>query len=327
MKKNLILALAVMTGLCACNDKPKQNSEQTPSEGTAKTEVAAQESAEVPPILAPCVNGLPLFAPFNEGDIIDEGRILKQSPEKYTKFIMGDEVFDVTYKEEKNKDLDHDGSYLNQYFYKSKDLMKGQVYNYADPKAVENFLKTHGDMTVEGDIVPRDYWEGILVSADYLKGRSVIRHFPTTTEDPDGPEFSANVIANVEKALGMKVEKNRISCLFGKNDEYQFGIMQTKPNDKYAIAAWVLAEGNNVSIYTDTCEVVNEEGESRVYWSNYDPDEYMEPNIVAVVKGENGLDIYAQHMNTDETSYYYLMRQEGTKMKQINLGGFYQMYE
>ena len=162
MKKNLILALAVMTGLCACNDKPKQNSEQTPSEGTAKTEVAAQESAEVPPILAPCVSGLPLFAPFNEGDIIDGGRILKQSPEKYTKFIMGDEVFDVTYKEEKNKDLEHDGSYLNQYFYKSKDLMKGQVYNYADPKAVENFLKTHGDMTVEGDIVPRDYWEGIL---------------------------------------------------------------------------------------------------------------------------------------------------------------------
>jgi hypothetical protein len=103
--------------------------------------------------------------------------------------------------------------------------------------------------------------------------------------------------------------------------------MQTKPNDKYAIAAWVLAEGNNVSIYTDTCEVVNEEGESRVYWSNYDPDEYMEPNIVAVVKGENGLDIYTQHMNTDETSYYYLMRQEGKKMKQINLGGFYQMYE
>ena len=37
MKKKLILALAVMTGLCACNDKPKKNSEQTPSEGTAKT--------------------------------------------------------------------------------------------------------------------------------------------------------------------------------------------------------------------------------------------------------------------------------------------------
>ena len=328
MKKNLILAWAVITCLCACNDKAKQ---QSSADGTAKTETTAgsesQEGMDVPPVLASCVKGLPLFAPFNEGGIIDEGRVLKQSPEKYTKFILGDAVFDVTYKEEKNKDLEHDDSYLNQYVYKSKDLMKGQLYTFADPKAVEEYMNTHGDMTAEGDIIPMEFAEGILVSADYLKGRSVIRHFPTTTEDPTSPEFPAAIVAKVEKMLGMKVEKNRISCLFGKNDEYNFGVMQTKPNDKYGIAAWVLAEGNNVSIYTDTCEVVNEDGESRVYWSNYDPDEYMEPNIVAVVKGEKGLDIYAQHMNTDETSYYYIMRQEGTEFKKLDLGGFYQMYE
>ena len=331
MKKNLIFAMAAMTFLCACNDKPKQQNEsasETPkTENTTENATNAEESADVPPVVASCVNGLPLFAPFNEGDLLDEGRALKQSPEKYTKFIMKDIVLDVTYKEEKNKNLEHDDSYLNQYVYKSKDLMKGQIYNYADAKAVEQYMKKLGTTTAEGDFIPCEYDEGILVSTDYLQGRSVLNFHATATEDPDRPEFPAAVVAKVEKLLGMKIEKNRISSIFGNKDEYNFGVMKTKHNDKYAIAAWVLAKDNDVSIFTDTCEVVTEEGEPRVYWSNYDPDEYMEPNIVTVVKGEKGLDIYTQHMDTDEMSNYYLMRQEGTEMKRIRLGGFYQMYE
>lgn len=325
--------MTVVMGLCACNDKAKQSSEQGKTANQPQTENSAnaaatngEEGTDVPPVLAVCMNGLPLFAPFNGGDIINEGRILKQSPEKYTKLILNDATFDVTYKEEKNKDLENDDSYLNQYVSRQADKMKGQTYNYADAKAIDKYLKTQGDMTPEGEIVPRSFHYGILASADYLQGRSVIKSTDTTTEDPDGPEFPADVVAKVEKMLGQKVEKSRISSVFGK-DEYDFGVMRTKPNDKFGIAAWVLAKGNEVSVWTDTCEVVNEEGVSRVYWSNYDPDEYMEPQIIAVVKGEKGLDIYAEHMATDETQNYYLIRQEGDKMKQIGMGGFYIMYE
>ena len=95
-------------------------------------------------MLVAYVKGKPLFAPFNDGSILDEGRVLKQLPGKYTKLLLGHQVFDVTYKEEKNASLKHDDSYLNQYFYQIKDEMKGQLYDYADPKAVEKFMQTYG---------------------------------------------------------------------------------------------------------------------------------------------------------------------------------------
>lgn len=331
MKKTTIWAIAIMTCLCACNDKPKQ-SEATPASDATKTENTeaaannAEESADVPPVVAACVNGLPLFAPFNGGDIIGEGRILKQSPEKYTKLILKETVLDVTYKEEKNKNLGEDGSSLNEYFFKSADKMKGQIYNYADQNAYEKYMKSHGDMTAEGEIIPMEYTTGVLASADYMQGRSVLKVSATTTEDPEGPEFPASVVSKVEKMLGQKVEKNRVAYVFG-NDEYDFGIMQTKPNDKYGIAAWVIAKGNEVCLWTDTCEVVTEEGEKRVMWSNYAADEYNEPAILTVVKGKNGLDIYAEHMSTDEMVNYYQMRQKGDKMKRTAMGGFYIQYE
>ena len=274
MKKTTIWAIAVMTCLCACNDKPKQ-SETTSASDATKTENAeaaannAEESADVPPVVAACVNGLPLFAPFNGGDIIGEGRILKQSPEKYTKLILKETVLDVTYKEEKNKNLGEDGSSLNEYFFKSADKMKGQIYNYADQNAYEKYMKSHGDMTAEGEIIPMEYTTGVLASADYMQGRSVLKVSATTTEDPEGPEFPA----------------------------------------------------------ADTCEVVTEEGEKRVMWSNYAADEYNEPAILTVVKGKNGLDIYAEHMSTDEMVNYYQMRQKGDKMKRTAMGGFYIQYE
>ena len=94
MKKITCLFIGILVCLCACNGKQKQTE-------PAK---AGDVKEEVPPVVAIYVNGLPLFAPFNEGDIIDNGRILKQSPEKYNKFILNGQVFDVTYKEEKNKD-------------------------------------------------------------------------------------------------------------------------------------------------------------------------------------------------------------------------------
>ena len=122
--------------------------------------------------------------------------------------------------------------------------------------------------------------------------------------------------------MGAKVESNHIAQVIG-NDEYNFGVMKTKPNDEFALAVWVLAKGDEACIHTDTCMV--EGGE--VMWSNYDPEEYMEPGILAVVKGKNGLDIYCSHASTDETVNYMLMRQEGTRMRKYDMGGFYQMYE
>ncbi|MBR5729667.1 MAG: hypothetical protein IKX61_05605 [Prevotella sp.] len=327
MRKIFFFILAMILCLWACGNQQKPQTAQLENNNNQLTESASTVSGdigEVPPVLVSCVKGLPLFAPFNDGDILNEGRTLKQSPEKYTKLIMFDQVFDVSYKEEKNKNLEHDESYLNQYVYKNKDAMKGQLFDYANPKAIDEFLQTHGDMNVEGHAEPLEYTEGILVSADYLQGRSVLPFMATTTEDPDAPEFPAEIVKKVEKMLGESVEKNRISSILGK-DEYKFGVMRTRPNAKYGIAAWVLARGSDVCVWTDTCEV--DAGEGRIYWSNYDPDEYMEPNVVAVVKGKNGLDIYTMHMSTDETANYYLMRQEGTQMKRSSLGGFYQMYE
>lgn len=327
MRKTFILLMAMMLCLWACGNQSKPQNAQAEADSNQQAEtvsIVTEDIGEVPPVLVSCVKGLPLFAPFNDGDILNEGRTLKQSPGKYTKLIMGDQVFDVTYKEEKNKNLKNDESYLNQYVYKNKDAMKGQLFDYANPKAIDEFLQTHGDKNAEGQSEPLDYTEGILVSADYLKERSVVPFMATTTEDPDAPEFPSEIVKKVEKMLGQSVEKNRISSIFGK-EEYKFGVMRTRPNDKYGIAAWVLSRGSDVCVWTDTCEV--DAGEGRVYWSNYDPDEYMEPNIVAVVKGKNGLDIYTMHMSTDETANYYLMRQEGNRMKRSSLGGFYQMYE
>lgn len=326
MMKKLLMGCLVMAFCAIGCAKTEQKSGNETTEQSAAGNVAADEGVmegtDVPPVLTLCVKGLPLFAPFNEGDLLNEGKALKETPAKYTKLIIGESVFDVSYKEEKNKQLEHDGSYMNQYVYKSKDEMKGQLYTYANAKALEEYMQTHGDTSAEGELYPMEYAYGILVSADYLKDRSVMKSFATMTEDPTEPQFSASVIAKVEKMVGAKVESNRIAQVIG-NDEYNFGVMKTKPNDEYALAVWVLAKGDEVCIHTDTCMV--EGGE--VMWSNYDPEEYLEPGVLAVVKGKNGLDIYCSHASTDETMNYMLMRQEGTRMRKYDMGGFYQMYE
>ena len=322
----LVVLIAVIAMGCAKGKEAGNATSESASTASADNVSAAGawEGDEVPPVLAVYVKGLPLFAPFNEGDIIDEGKVLRQSPERYTQFIMGEEAYGIAYQEEKNKDLEHDTSYLNQYVYKSADGMKGQLFSFADPKAIELYMTTHGDVMPEGDLIPMEYTYGIIVGADYLKDHSITSFYSTTTEDPTEPQFGKEVIAKVEKALGAKVETNRVSHIIG-DEEYQFGVMRTQPNDKYGIAAWVLAKGNDITLFTDTCEVVEEE--HRVYWSNYDPDEYMEPGILAVMKGKNGLDIYCTHMSTDETTNYMLMRQKSSKFVKFDMGGFYQMYE
>ena len=326
MKKMIMMGCLVMA-CCAisCAKTEQKPGNETTGQGvvgTTATDERVMDGTDTPPVLTFCVKGLPLFAPFNEGDLINEGKALKETPEKYTKLILGESIFDVSFKEEKNKQLEHDGSYMNQYVYKMKDEMKGQLFTYADPKAVEEYMQTHGDISAEGEVYPMEYAYGILVPADYLKDRTVMKSLATTTEDPTQPQFSASVIAQVEKKVGAKVESNRIAYVFG-DDEYDFGVMKTKPNDEYALAIWVLAKGNEVCIHTDTCKV--EDGE--VVWSNYDPEEYLEPGVLAVVKGKNGLDIYSTHASTDETMNYMLIRQEGPKMRIFDMGGFYQMYE
>ena len=330
MKKHIftsaVVALVVIIAVGCMKGKEAGNA-AVESENNAinnETTEGLWEGDEVPPVFAVCVKGQSLFAPFNEGDIIGGGNALRQTPEKYTQFIMGEEAYSITYQEEKNKGLEHDNSYLNQYVYQSKDEMKGQLFSYADPKAIEHYMMTHGDVMPEGDFIPMEYNYGNIVGANYLKGRSIMSFYSTTTEDPTEPQFSKEVIAKVEKELGAKVETNRISHIIG-DEEYQFGVMRTQPNDKYGIAAWVLAKGNDITIWTDTCKVVEEE--HRVYWSNYDPDEYMEPSVLVIVKGKEGLDIYCCHMSTDETVNYMVMRQKKSRFQKIDMGGFYQMYE
>jgi len=313
-----IVAVAVV--LLACGSKTPNAGNNTDGSGADQTNVA-QQVADVPPVLAVYVKGLPLFAPFNEGDLMAEGKALRESPEKYTKFIINGTCLDISYQEEKNKGLEHDDSYLNQYLYQSKDKMKGQLFRFADAKAMDQYLQSHGDMTAEGELLTMDYIDGVIVSADYMKNRSVLEGSPTTTEDPDGPQFDAATVAAVEKVVGAKVLKNRISYVAG--DEYHFGVMTTQPNDQYGVAAWVLEKAGEVAVFTDTCEVVDGE----VYWSNYDPEEYNEPAILAMVKGKDGIDIFCSHMETDEQVNYILMRQRGKKMQKNSMGGFYQLYE
>ena len=331
MKRTFLLANVFVVLMAIFVMGCSKNKEAGNAAGESKNKTSADKGSaeevwegDVPPVLAVCVKGQLLFAPFNEGDLIDEGKVLRQSPQKYTQFIMGEEAYSIAYMEEKNKDLEHDTSYLNQYVYKSADGMKGQLFNYADPESLEQYMMAHGDTTPEGDYIPMEYTYGIIVGTDYLKNRNIMSFYSTTTENPTEPQFGKEVIAKVEKALGAKVEHNRVSHIIG-DEEYQFGVMRTLPNDKYGIAAWVLAKGNDITVWTDTCEVV--EDEHRVYWSNYDPDEYMEPDIIAVVKGNNGLDIYCNHMSTDETANYMVMRQKKSSFVKVDMGGFYQMYE
>lgn len=279
---------------------------------------------DVLPVLAVCVKGQPLFAPFNDGGIAGGGQMLRQSPDKYTQFILGEEAYGITYQKEKNPQLKEDTSYLNQYLLQTADGMKGQLYAYTDPSAIDHYMMTHGDVLPEGDFIPTGYACGVAVGADYLKDHSIVSFYSTTTEDPDSPQFPKDVVASVEKALGAKVEKNRVSHIIGDN-EYRFGVMRTKPNDKYGVAAWVLAKGSDITIWTDTCEVVAEE--HRIYWSSIDPDEYMEPDIIAVTKGKDGLDIYSSYSSTDETVNYWLMRQKRSTFEKLDLGSYYQMYE
>jgi hypothetical protein len=317
MKKTVFMALALMMSFVSCAKQPKSDA---PENSTAKD---GTESADfdVPPAFAVYVKGQPLFVPFNEGDLLSKGEQLKSNPGKYTKFIIGGKCFDVNYKEEKNKELEHDDSYLNEYVYQIADQMKGQLYNFANLEAVEQFMLTFGDTTAEGELITQDYNYGIIASADYMKNRSVVNFMATMTEDPEQPQFKPATVAEVEKLVGAKVLKNRISHIFG--DEYNFGVMTTQPNDKYGIAAWVLDKDGEITVWTDTCQV--EDGQ--VYWSNYDPDEYNEPGVIAVVKSNDGLDIYCGHADNDETMNYVLMRQKGRKMQKFDLGSFYQRYQ
>ena len=325
MKKNMTMVLTclVMIGCMLSCTKTGQKTVQCTSEEKKTADVAqVLEGMDVPPVTAVVVKGLPLFAPFNEGDLFDGGKALRETPEKYNKFIVNGQCFDVSYKEEKNKQLKNDTSYFNQYFYQMEDGMKGQLYTFADAKAVEEYMQNNGEVTPEGDVIVQEYMEGIMVPGGYLKGRTLLKSISTTTEDPNEPQFDASIVAQVEKAVGAKVAKNRISSIFG-DDEYQFGIMKTQPKDQKFIAAWVLAKGDEICLHTDTCTV--EEGQEEL--PDYDLDDYMEPIVLSVVKGKNGIDLFCVHSANDEQINYLLMRQEGRKMNRYDLGGFYQMYE
>ena len=321
-----LMALAAIgcTKSKGTGDPTGESESKASADATADAADDAWGDDEVLPVLAVCVKGQPLFAPFNDGDIAGGGQVLRQSPDKYTQFILGEEAYGITYQKEKNPQLKEDSSYLNQYLLQTADGMKGQLYAYTDPSAIEHYMMTHGDVMPEGDFIPMEYACGVAVGADYLKNRSIVSFYATTTEDPDAPQFSKEVVAAVEKALGAKVEKNRVSHIIG-DKEYDFGVMRTKPNDKYGVAAWVLAKGSDITIWTDTCEVVAEE--HRIYWSSIDPDEYMEPSIIAVTKGRDGLDIYCSYSPSDETDSYMLMRQKRSSFKKLDLGSFYLMYE
>ena len=331
MKRLSFWAMALALGLCACNNSSKQQSaegqpEKQPKQATAagKESAALEDEAEFPPLMAFCVKGQPLlFVPFNDGDIPGGGKDLKSSPKTYTTYILGEEAFDVTFKEEKNKQLENDESCINQYLYMSEDKMKGMVYNYADAAAVDKYLNTHGDMLPEGEIVPMQFAEGLLVTPDYMKTHSLLKFMDTTTEDPEGPTFSENVIKRVEKLIGMKVENNRVATMLG-GDVYEFGVMTTGKKDNYALGMYVLAKGNDVSLCVDTLRASEEDG--NIDWSMADPDTYQEPNVIAVVKGEKGLEIFCSVPDAETTNFLWL-RQEGTELKQRSLGSFFQHYD
>ena len=105
MKKMLMGCLVMAFCAIGCA-KTEQKSGNETTEQSAADNVAADEGVmegtDVPPVFTLCVKGLPLFAPFNEGDILNEGKALRETPAKYTKLIIGESVFDVSYKEEKN---------------------------------------------------------------------------------------------------------------------------------------------------------------------------------------------------------------------------------
>lgn len=330
MKKPTFLFLALAIVACACNNtsKPQTATGQTDQQVTDTTTAAvnnaeAQAAPEFPPLMAFCVKGQPLFVPFNDGDIPGEGKDLKQSPQTYTTFIMGDEAFDVTFKEEKNKQLKEDESCINQYLYQSVMNMKGMVFNFADNKAVEKYLNTHGDMLPEGDIIPMEFNDGILVTTDFLKSHSLLKYMATTTEDPDGPTFPEKVVKQVEKIIGTKVAKNRISTIFGK-EEYQFGVMTTEKKGNYALGMYVLAKGADVSLCVDTLKA--DETDGSIDWSMADPDNYQEPKISVVLKGENGLEIFCSVPDA-ETQNFLWLKQEADKLKSQSLGNFPLRYE
>ena len=323
------MAMALTVGLCACNNSSKQaagneaGQQPTAKGAEASGEVAEEAAPEFLPLVGFYVKGEPLFVPFNEGDIPEKGKGLKQSPEKYEVFLMGDETFDVAFSKEKNPDLKNDESYINQYIYKSADKMKGMLYSFADVKVAEKFMATHGDVMPEGEIVPMEYTEGLLVTKDYLKSRKLMKYRDTTTEDPDGPVFSESVIKKVEEMIGMKVEKNRVATVIGK-DEYEFGVMTTGKKGDFALGVYVLSGAGNVSLRVDTLKADVEDGQ--IHWSMADPEYYTEPDISVVTKGEKGLEIFCS-VPDEEATNFLLLRQEGTELKQKHLGSFYQQYE
>ena len=170
MKKNMTMVLTclVMIGCMLSCTKSGQKTVQGTSEEKKTADVAqVLEGMDVPPVTAVVVKGLPLFAPFNEGDLFDGGKALRETPEKYNKFIVNGQCFDVSYKEEKNKQLKNDTSYFNQYFYQMEDGMKGQLYTFADAKAVEEYMQNNGEVTPEGDVIVQEYMEGILVPGGF----------------------------------------------------------------------------------------------------------------------------------------------------------------
>ena len=321
------MAVAVMLSLGACHQGRQNGGPQAAT--AAKTDSTAapadsQESAlEFPPLMAFVVKGAPLFVPFNDGDLPDQGRSLRQSPEGYALFLLGDEAFDVSFAKEKNKELKEDESSINQYLYKEADKMKGMTYDFARADDVKKYMDTHGDMLPEGDIVPMEMAEGVLVGRDYMKQHVLLNVQPTTTEDPDGPTFPEAVVRKVEKMIGMKVETGRVSAVFGKA-EYEFGVMTTAKKGNMALGIYVLTKGSDVSISVDTLRANVEDG--NIDWSMADPDSYMEPSVSVVAKSDAGLEIFCS-VPDEETTEYLLLRQKGDRLKRERMGAFLLRYE
>ena len=99
MMKKMLMGCLVMAFCAIGCAKTDQKSGNETTEQSAADNVAADEGvmegADVPPVFTLCVKGLPLFAPFNEGDLLNEGKALRETPAKYTKLIIGESVFDV----------------------------------------------------------------------------------------------------------------------------------------------------------------------------------------------------------------------------------------
>ena len=191
-------------------------------------------------------------------------------PERYTHIVRESELLPVQYANFQNsKDPDQAGNVAG-----AVEDWSGYRFQPADKPLAD---KDNVRQTL------------MAFTPEWLEGRTPLPF--TRTEDPRGENAQAMEKALLDKVLaryaGYEVARSAHLATINEG-QYSLDVVQFAPRDNIAIAALVLAEGEQIYIREQRAEVMDGE----YSWNVDDEGVYIPPQVIAALQSPRGVELY-----------------------------------